>query len=217
MLTVRPWPVDALQLIGDGLRMAIDQQIDGVAPLAAECIAALRDRGWIGDEELAETLPAGMASASAQLVPLAVDLEELAWVLEGDPAEGSGRIDLQTGEVWPEFALDEARDSGEDDVDDDDPDRWLWVRCEGSRAGYRDMERFVDDIDDADIADELSTALRGRGPFRRFKDALHEWPELLERWYAFAEDRQRGRARSWLADEGYVATTRQLPPAELST
>jgi len=28
------------------------------------------------------------------------------------------------------------------------------------------------------------------------------------RWYAFSDDRQRGRARAWLAEEGY----RPLPP-----
>ncbi|MBC7632034.1 MAG: hypothetical protein H7290_11315 [Flavobacterium sp.] len=45
--------------------------------------------------------------------------------------------------------------------------------------------------------------LTGRGAFRRFKDQLPTWPDLLDRWHAFSEDRQRGRARAWLAAEGY--------------
>jgi hypothetical protein len=60
--------------------------------------------------------------------------------------------------------------------------------------------------------DQLGIAIGGRGAFRRFKDQLSRRPELLElleRWYAFSEDRQRGRARTWLAAEGYAPVPRQ--------
>ena len=96
------------------------------------------------------------------------------------------------------------------DEDFDDPDRWLWVECEGSRAGYRDMEWFIADLEDPAVADRLSIAITGRGAFRRFKDVLSRWPDLMERWHGFSEDRQRGRARSWLADQGYAASYRAL-------
>ena len=58
-------------------------------------------------------------------------------------------------------------------------------------------------------AARLGVAIEGRGAFRRFKDVLSRWPELLDRWYAFSEDRQRGRARAWLAAEGYAPAPRQ--------
>ena len=35
------------------------------------------------------------------------------------------------------------------------------------------------------------------------KDVLARWPGELDRWYAFSAERQRGRARAWLADAGY--------------
>ena len=57
-------------------------------------------------------------------------------------------------------------------------------------------------LDDAEFADLLARAISGRGAFRRFKDTLSERPDLMTRWYAFANDRQRGRARRWLAAEG---------------
>ncbi len=57
--------------------------------------------------------------------PLPVDLEELPTVLEGDPARGGAHIDLRTGEVRPQAVIDDAREEGEDDPDDEDPDRWL--------------------------------------------------------------------------------------------
>jgi Uncharacterised protein family (UPF0158) len=203
----RPWPDDTLQLIGDGLLVALRQQVEGACDLAAQCAAMLRTRGWEGDEELADSLQARLGTAPPRLLkPLVVDLEELAMVLEGDPVEGGGRIDLTTGEVWPQAAIDYAVEAGEVDEEDDDPDRWLWVHCEGSRAGYRDMEWFISDLEDADVADRLSIAISGRGAFRRFKDTLSRWPDLMSRWFAFSEDRQRGRARAWLSDEGYAAS-----------
>lgn len=57
-------------------------------------------------------------------------------VLEGDPVQG-GRIDLATGEVWPQAALDYAEEVGDVTGEVDDPERWLWVDSEGSREGYR--------------------------------------------------------------------------------
>jgi hypothetical protein len=58
-----------------------------------------------------------------------MDLEELSMILEGDPGHGGARIDLHTGEVWPQSAIEYVEEVGEIDEDDDHPDRWLWVHC----------------------------------------------------------------------------------------
>jgi hypothetical protein len=80
------------------------------------------------------------------LRPLPVDLADLAGILEGDELGGGGRIDRQTGEVWHRAAVEYAREMGEEDPDEsDDPERWIWVECEGSHDGYRDMELFIED------------------------------------------------------------------------
>ncbi|MDF3311659.1 hypothetical protein P3H15_42525 [Rhodococcus sp. T2V] len=39
------------------------------------------------------------------------------------------------------------------------------------------------------------------GAFRRFRDLVHQ-ESLTEQWYAFSTDRQLGRAREFLADQG---------------
>jgi hypothetical protein len=133
-----------------------------------------------------------------------VSLDELAGVLEGDPLQGGGRIELATGQVWPDLAFEDRSVLSEEEEDEmEDPDKWLWVHCEGSRDGYRDMERFIQTVSDPDRADRLDIAVTGRGAFRRFKDVLARWPKELERWYAFSAERQYGRARAWLADAGY--------------
>lgn len=200
------WPENALQLLGDGALEVARQRPDDIRPAARRCVAALRDRDWEGDAELADQIEAALGWGPTPLLKsLPVDLEELAGVLEGDPLTGGGRIDLHTGEVWPQAAIEDAEEVGEEDPDaDDDEERWLQVFCEGSRAGYRDMEIFIDSLGDDRLADRLSRAIRGRGAFRRFKDVLAESPDLLDRWYGFSDDRHRGRARAWLAGEGFL-------------
>ncbi len=204
-LSQEPWPGDSLQLIGEGLLGAVRGGIDGSAALALDCVSALQERRWDGDRELVEVLEAALGKGPTPLLrPVPVDLEELSMILEGDPVQGGGRIDLATGQVWPQSALDYAEEVGE--VEDEDPDRWLWVDCEGSRSAYQDMVWFIEELDDPNLADRLARAISGRGAFRRFKDTLFDRPNLMTKWYAFSGDRQRGRARSWLAAEGYTPT-----------
>ncbi|MFZ2012465.1 MAG: UPF0158 family protein [Nocardioides sp.] len=215
-LLQEPWPEHSLQLIGDGLLDALGRDVTGARGPASVCVAALRERDWEGDEELAAALDARLdAGATPLLRPLPVDLEQLADVLEGDPVAGGGRIDLQNGEVWPASAIEYAIEVG--DEDEDDRERWLWVANEGSRAGYRDMERFTAGVEDPDITDRLERALDGRGAFRRFRNQLTEWPELQSCWYAYSADRQRGRARAWLAAEGYTPTPAASPETPAPT
>ena len=201
------WPADALQLAGDGLLRALIGGTSRAADLARRCATELRSREWDGDAELADLLEATLGIGPAPpLRPIAVDLEDLAMVLEGDPLQIGGRIDLRSGEVWPAAAIEYAQDTGELDADDDDEEddgRWLSVPCQGSRDGYRDMELFAARIGDAGLGGRLERALTGRGVFRRFRDVLAESPRHLQEWYAFRDERQRGRARNWLASEGY--------------
>jgi hypothetical protein len=205
-LLQRDWPDDAPQLIGDGLAAALRQGVPGASDLADRCSRALRVRGWEGDQELADDLDAIRATAPTPLLRrLPVDLEELSLVLEGDPLAGDGRVDLRGGQVWPHAAIEYAQETGEeDDAASDDLERWLWIPNQGSRAGYRDLVDFVGTVADPGRADRLDIALQGRGAFRRFKDVLARWPGELARWYGFSDDRRRGRARAWLAEEGFA-------------
>jgi hypothetical protein len=209
-------PDEALQLAGDGLLAAYAQGVPGAKELVERCAAALREREWYGDDDLADQLEAAIGAAPTPMLrPLPTDLDELAGILEGDPMDGGGRIDLKTGDVWHRAAIEYAVEVGEEDPDESDDERWLWVNCEGSHDGYRDMEYFISTVEDPERADRLDIAISGRGAFRRFKDVLARWPGELERWYAFSEERQRGRARAWLAAAGFrpaVLTTSKPCP-----
>lgn len=199
------------QLIGDGMATALAQRVDGAATLAADCGSALRARGWIGDIELAEQLD-GLAGTGPMplLRPLPVDLEMLSEILEGDPLTTGGALDLRTGEVWPRSAIEYAVEDGADvdapDFEDEDSFRW----ADGdSRDGYCDMVEFIDTIADARLAERLHDAIHGRGSFRRFADTLRRTSEHeLSRWFEWAGERKRGRARAWLTDLGLRLASR---------
>jgi hypothetical protein len=199
-------PLEVLQLVGDGLVVAIAGGTSGARELADGCAEALRMRGWPGDEELADELEARLGRRTpvpAKALP--VDLDELSGLLDTGLGEEGGAVDLVTGEVWAAAAIEYADESDDEAPDLDDADRWLFVAPEGSAAGYSDMEDFIATVDDPARADLLAVAIQGKGAFRRFKDAVARWPDDEERWYRFTEERRRGRARRWLAEAGYRA------------
>jgi hypothetical protein len=198
---------DVLQMVGDAVADAVAGRVPGAAGLAEQCVVLLDDRDWEGDEQLASQLQNVLGRGQVRMLrPLKVDLDDLSGLLEGDPVWGGGRIDLGTGECWPaQVDVDE----DEDDDEDDDVDRWLPVPCEGSRDAYRDMEMFIATVDDADLADRLEIAIAGRGAFGRFKAVLARSEAERSRYHRFAEERQRGRARAWLAAHGYRPAARR--------
>jgi len=217
LLAERPWPEQVLQLIGDALLVAVTSGSSDAHDLARACIARLHARGWDGDADLAEALAARLGDGPQPLLrPVRVDLEELGSVREGDPIHGGGRVDLATGQIWPQplyedFHADESDEEEEEEEDEAAGTRWLWVDPVGSCSGYRDMQLFIATVVDEHLAELLSMAISGKGAFRRFKDAIARHPEAADPWYAFSEDRVRGRARAWLTAEGYTPHPGRTP------
>jgi len=189
------------QLAGEALLVALSQHVDRARTTSESCIGVLRERGFDGDDVLSEQLEIAIGRREgSDLRSVPIDLEELSWVLEG---EGEGRVDLATGEVFPMSVLDDDEEWEEDF--DNDTGRWLYVYGDDSSEGYRDMEDFIATVEDEGLADRLSIAISGKGAFRRFKDVISRSLEEETRWYVFSEERQRGRARSWLRSEGILA------------
>ncbi len=58
------------------------------------------------------------------------------------------------------------------------------------------MDRFAQEVEDERIGQELRRALRRKGAFRRFKDAVHR-RNLAEDWYAYKAQALRQIARAW--------------------
>lgn len=198
----------SLQVAGSALLVALGCDAACAGELAGRVAAALRERGWDGDEELAVELDAvrGVTEPTA-LADLPVDLEEFSELIESGDFEG-GAVNLHSGEVWRTMSFDILEDAGMESPDLDDSEEWLLVEGRGSRQGYRDMEFFIDTVEDPAIADRLTIAIDGRGAFGRFRNVLERYEKVEDRWYRFSEERRLGRARSWLAETGY----RPVPP-----
>lgn len=202
----------SVQLAGEVMLVALRADAAGAGDLAGRLATALDERGWDGDLELATALRAATTGRDEQgLRDLAVDLDELADALEGDPEYNGGHLDLRSGEIWPKSVAD--GDGWDDplDLDLDDSERWLSVWPQGSRDGYQDMVQFAETCTDAVLCGKLDVALDGRGAFRRFKDVLLDYPDERAEWFSFSDDRRRGRARAWLAAAGYRAVFRPIP------
>jgi hypothetical protein len=66
---------------------------------------------------------------------------------------------------------------------------------------YRMMERFAAGLADPSAQGELLGSLRGRGAFRRFKDAAHRLG-LADEWYAYRDSEYEELARAWCEVHG---------------
>ena len=132
----------------------------------------------------------------------AIDVSGVGEALDDGDHDTTWWYDPSTGQVemgvseWIAADLDE---------DDDLAERGLiLIESVGSRAAYADMAAFAAAVGDRRAADLLQRALQGRGAFRRFRDTLHGFPDLLTHWSTYARGRAEARAIEWLTAEGYV-------------
>ncbi len=194
---------DALHQVGTGITVLLDHGGEVVEQVVASVINRLTRRGWIGDDVLAEDLLVRLRGEALAGRRVPVDLEMLTSEMEGDlNLSSGGYLDLDTGEVVDEAVTDPMMVGEDVAVDvDEDPDRWLRFDRTGSRDGWQDMAAFAARQHDAELRERLQQAIEGKGAFRRFRDLVHD-QNLADSWYVFSADRQLGRARAYLADEG---------------
>ena len=130
------------------------------------------------------------------LEPEQVDLADLALALEDHSDEHTWWLDSRTGRVEPRFV----HTLGDPEL----AASLIAVEPLAPEVGYGDMEDFVGYVRDARARDRLERALVGRGAFRRFKDALREYPELRRSWFSFHDARGERRAMEWLVEHELV-------------
>jgi hypothetical protein len=140
-----------------------------------------------------------------------VDWDDLEMALTTNAGEFTCYLDVRTSEVqmvplghlgadgdWPaEEEIDAALAAG----------HLIHVEPLGSSVEYGWMAEFAATVGDARLRDLLEVALNGRGAFRRFKDALLDYPAEREAWFAFRDEHVRAAAREWLVENGIDPTT----------
>jgi hypothetical protein len=82
--------------------------------------------------------------------------------------------------------------------------RFLAIPLAASSETYQDMVAFTDTVTHPHLRKQLEMALNGRRPFRRFKDALYDYPKERERWFNFSSQCWRRRIDDWLKKEGLL-------------
>ena len=104
--------------------------------------------------------------------PLRIDLSDLDLAFENASHGATYYLDTQTGEVvLVAEGVDEDEELGQQ-IEQDDGTRFRDIPHADGRESYRDMERFIDTVENARFRDELLQAIQGRGALRRLKDTL---------------------------------------------
>src|SRR5260221_331214 len=140
-----------------------------------------------------------------------VDWEALEDAFENNAPEVHSYLRLGTGEVLrvvdgiadPEMHARIAADTS-----------YLRVDPVSSREQYRWMERFIQMLEDGDLRDKLTSAIDGKGAFRRFKDVLMAHAAERERWFAFRSERLRVFMEAWLGAHALRPVQRPVWPAQ---
>ncbi len=197
------------------VRASVLAQDPHASPGAVRRALFLRFYGHEFDETQREKIMASLEQhetgprRSPKRVP--VDWDDLEMALTSNDAEWTCYFDMRTGEVQmvPVDRLGAGGDWPSEDELDAGLDAGHLIRVEplGSRVEYRWMEEFAETVGDARLRDRLEVALDGRGAFRRFKNALLDFPAERERWFAFRDERLRAAAREWLVEQGIDPTT----------
>jgi hypothetical protein len=116
-----------------------------------------------------------------------IDTDMLIVALEDQSSETNYYLDVKTGEI---VVL--------TDFDIPEEDKYVYIDPIDSHESFRTMERFVDQLSEGRIKDDLSDALTRRKPFRQFKDTLHNYSDIREKWFLYHSQELKKTAHQWL-------------------
>jgi len=144
-----------------------------------------------------------------------IKLSELIEALEFDSDSQVTRVDLQNGclvsvseEVFraveedDEEALQDLPDWQKDEVEiaraiaTDSGERFVDAPDKFDFHEYRHMERFIGTVENAEAAEQLWRAIKGKGAFRYFKDMASRLG-LLEQWYRYRDEALKEFVVAW--------------------
>jgi Uncharacterised protein family (UPF0158) len=123
---------------------------------------------------------------------LSVKTGEIAIVSEDDMRAAEDEEPLDD---YPEWQHDHIRRAGDILAHDED---YLALPDKSDFHEYRVMERFCLALHDRETSESLYHVIKGKGAFRRFKDALDGYG-LTDKWYAYRQEALRQLAIDWCA------------------
>jgi hypothetical protein len=102
---------------------------------------------------------------------------------------------------WEQEAIQEAQDI----LNTDD---YLPLPTKLDIHEYSIMEQFCNEIEDAELSNELLFQIRGSGAFQRFKHAIHHY-NIDEDWYRYRQKALEKIAIDWLEANSIPYTTNE--------
>lgn len=91
------------------------------------------------------------------------------------------------------------------DVILDESGRYIRIPERDRRIAYRSMRDFIDTIQDPLLKRELSSALDGKGAFKKFKDTLINYPRERKLWHRHNAKAIKKESIEWLKSMGVEA------------
>lgn len=136
------------------------------------------------------------------MTKLTINRDELilALTFRFEQIEAGSYLDTSTGNI---LLVGEGADDVPENIEDDP--RYIWIEPIDSHDSYRIMEDFIATVEDPVAATRLDDAISGAKPFRRFKDALYDFPSLRDAWFEFENTADMRLAESWCAENGIDA------------
>jgi hypothetical protein len=146
-----------------------------------------------------------------------VKLNDIIEGLDFQSDEGHSFLDKKTGEVVS--ISDEEMQAAEDDEPIEDFPDWqqdlvrIAKEIVDETGDYIDlptkfdideysiMGKFCLSLDDSEMSDDLYSAIKGSGAFRRFKDAIHEY-DIADDWYKYRDNALKEIAIEWCQAKG---------------
>ncbi len=101
-------------------------------------------------------------------------------------------VDISEYPDWQQEIIEKAKEV----IDDDD---FLPLPSKFDIHEYRIMEEFCSSVRDQGMKEDLLDKIRGRGAFRRFKDAIYSFG-IEEPWYQFRREALEEIAIEWLEE-----------------
>lgn len=80
--------------------------------------------------------------------------------------------------------------------------RYVTIPERDSLEAYHIMTEFIETIEDSVLKEDLSTALNGKGAFRKFKNVLLEYPKERKRWHTYNAKAMKKTITEWLESLG---------------
>ena len=145
------------------------------------------------------------------MAQLSVDTEGLIMALDDHSYDLNHFLDRETGEI---VQVSHGAVLGDDkeleEAWETDPERFEAIDPLPSSTAYEVMANFTETQAPARARLMLMEALEGRHPFRAFKDALFNFPDLRQQWFQHRDAVYKQLAAEWLLEHDIEAPLRPL-------